>query len=243
MSLKNKTREPSPQGRARILKSALAVFAEFGFAGASTREIARRADVTQPSIGYFFRSKEELWKATIENVFAELNTTLDAAVSTQGSLTEQRRRIVVAFVRFAATNPEWSMYNVHEGLQTGERSRWLAQNWIQPLALRLFEGLTGETWPQGNGPPVLEALSLVSLLAGATLIFAQKNQAAVIVPVDVGSEEFIDHHTNIIFLLLETLIQRSGFSAPGPNAKIDPKSRKKSAIRAVLPAAARVASK
>ncbi|MGH7895567.1 MAG: TetR/AcrR family transcriptional regulator, partial [Candidatus Binatia bacterium] len=58
--------------RARILDAALAVFAERGFDGARTREIADRADANLGLITYYFDGKEQLWKAAVTRAFAEL---------------------------------------------------------------------------------------------------------------------------------------------------------------------------
>ena len=46
--------------RERILDAALDLFADRSFDGASTREIAQRAGVSQPSLNYHFRTKQEL---------------------------------------------------------------------------------------------------------------------------------------------------------------------------------------
>jgi AcrR family transcriptional regulator len=43
-----------------ILRAALQLFGERGYAGASLRELARRVGVQQPSLYHYFRSKEEL---------------------------------------------------------------------------------------------------------------------------------------------------------------------------------------
>lgn len=56
--------------RARILESALAMFAEQGYEGASTRELARRAGVNLPAIQYYFGSKEGLYHAVIDDIAA-----------------------------------------------------------------------------------------------------------------------------------------------------------------------------
>src|SRR5260370_24543062 len=58
--------------RERILSIALQVFAERGFEGATTVEIARRAQVSQPLVHYHFDSKEELWRAAVDHGFAPL---------------------------------------------------------------------------------------------------------------------------------------------------------------------------
>lgn len=75
-------RRPAPEGadrRQQILESALTVFAEQGFEGATTKEIARRADVTQGLIYFYFPSKEDLFFATIEHETEQAESALDLA--------------------------------------------------------------------------------------------------------------------------------------------------------------------
>jgi AcrR family transcriptional regulator len=52
--------------REAILKGALACFSSLGYAGASMREIAEAADVTQGLLHYHFKSKEGLFDAVFE---------------------------------------------------------------------------------------------------------------------------------------------------------------------------------
>ena len=51
-------------------------FGAKGFDGASTRSIARRADAHQPQINYHFASKEALWAAAVDHLFARLGAAL-----------------------------------------------------------------------------------------------------------------------------------------------------------------------
>ena len=62
--------------RERILDAALDLFADRSFEGATTREIAARAGVSQPSLNYHFRTKDELWQAAVDRLFAELDAAL-----------------------------------------------------------------------------------------------------------------------------------------------------------------------
>lgn len=55
--------------RAELLRAALAVIAEEGYAGASLRRVARRAGCTTGAVTYYFASKEALMAALIENRF------------------------------------------------------------------------------------------------------------------------------------------------------------------------------
>jgi AcrR family transcriptional regulator len=62
--------------RARIIGAALRVFAEEGYARASTRQIAEAAGVTPPALQYYFDSKEGLQRACAELIVGELWQTL-----------------------------------------------------------------------------------------------------------------------------------------------------------------------
>jgi AcrR family transcriptional regulator len=53
--------------RQQILEAALDIFAEEGFEGATTKEIAGRADVTPGLIYFYFPNKEELFCAAFEH--------------------------------------------------------------------------------------------------------------------------------------------------------------------------------
>ncbi|HET7833949.1 MAG TPA: CerR family C-terminal domain-containing protein [Gallionella sp.] len=54
------TRTASEQTRARLLDAAREVFAEYGFQGATVREICRRADANVAAVNYHFGSKDDL---------------------------------------------------------------------------------------------------------------------------------------------------------------------------------------
>jgi AcrR family transcriptional regulator len=67
--------------KARILDAAEAVFAERGFEGASTREIAARAEVNISSLHYHWASKETLYVAVFRDVFERIMAHLESTVA------------------------------------------------------------------------------------------------------------------------------------------------------------------
>lgn len=75
--------EPNP-ARAAIRRAAIELFAEKGFAAASTREICARAQITKPVLYYYFKDKEHLYRELF----------LDAC-------TESREQLVLAATRGA----------------------------------------------------------------------------------------------------------------------------------------------
>src|SRR5262252_7917561 len=68
----SRTRAVRADIRERLLDAALLEFGAKGFDAASTRAIARRIGAHQPQINYHFESKEALWTAAVDHLFAEL---------------------------------------------------------------------------------------------------------------------------------------------------------------------------
>jgi AcrR family transcriptional regulator len=58
--------------RARIIKAAIDEFASRGFKGASMDAIAARTHTTRAMINYYFGSKEKVYLAVLEHVYAEI---------------------------------------------------------------------------------------------------------------------------------------------------------------------------
>ena len=76
-----------------LLAAAEVVFAEQGFAGATTAAIARRAGVPKANLHYYFATKEGLYRAVVERV---LTAWLEAASSFDAS--EDPREALSAYI-------------------------------------------------------------------------------------------------------------------------------------------------
>jgi AcrR family transcriptional regulator len=77
------TAKESPAStKARILGAAERVFADRGFDGSSTREIAAQAGVNISSLHYHWASKETLYLAVFRDVFERLVAHLQATITT-----------------------------------------------------------------------------------------------------------------------------------------------------------------
>jgi AcrR family transcriptional regulator len=75
------TGEAPRSTKARILDAAEEVFAQRGFEGASTREIAARAEVNISSLHYHWASKETLYVAVFRNVFERIMEHLESTIT------------------------------------------------------------------------------------------------------------------------------------------------------------------
>lgn len=101
-----RSRRPSEHVAEQLLDAAAAEFAAHGFAGASTRRIAERAGAHQPQINYHFRSKEHLWQATVDHLFAQLPITPPTAGTPPATVSPPATRAEPGPVRHAPNEPD-----------------------------------------------------------------------------------------------------------------------------------------
>ena len=121
--------------RERILTAAVDLFSERSFEGATTREIAGRAGVTQPLLNYHFRSKDELWRAAVDGLFEALTQALAAREDGLRGVDEltTTRLLVREFIQFSARHPQVHRIITQECKVDGPRMDWLVERHIRPL--------------------------------------------------------------------------------------------------------------
>ncbi len=66
----SRTNRAATETRDRLLRAAIAVFSTEGYVGATTREIARVAEVSEVTLFRHFQSKEQLLKAVAQHITA-----------------------------------------------------------------------------------------------------------------------------------------------------------------------------
>src|SRR4051794_24909594 len=69
------------RARDRILSAALEEFANRGYDGTTTAEIARHAGVTQPLVHYHFETKDALWRAAVGGAFEQAVGSFEGVVN------------------------------------------------------------------------------------------------------------------------------------------------------------------
>jgi len=182
--------------RERILKAAREAFAEKGFLGASTRDIARRANANQGLITYHFSSKEELWRAAADSLFNELGARLTEQMKAVGATVERRkaRAAIREYVRFAAEYPELFRLLVDEGRVDDERLRWLIKTHMKPryeaIARNLLNvaGLDEATLPH----------AFYALAGASSLIFAVAPECRLMTGLNPKTKAAIERHADFI---------------------------------------------
>mgnify|MGYP000741687208 CR=1 FL=1 len=87
-----------------VFASAVDLFAERSFDGASTRDIAARAEVSQPSLAYHFRTKDAIVLEVLRCISVPLVLTMSATSEVSSSLPA----IAEVLIGFGLIGPSWS---------------------------------------------------------------------------------------------------------------------------------------
>lgn len=75
--------------RQRLLDAALELFSRKGYAATSVRELVEAAGVTKPVLYYYFRNKEDIYLALIQNGLEEFHQTACRLKAASGPLRER----------------------------------------------------------------------------------------------------------------------------------------------------------
>src|SRR6476469_855557 len=103
--------------RAAILQAAAHEFAAHGVAGARTDAIAREARVNKALLYYYFKDKEALYGAVLDQVFGGLAEAIQTALSDELPPREKLLAYVGAHFDYIATHP------LYPPIVQGEMSR------------------------------------------------------------------------------------------------------------------------
>lgn len=195
-SKKKRTRSPAAtpvagvavDGRDRILAAAIKSFAERGFAGTTTAAVAREARVTQPLVHHHFRSKEGLWRAAVDHLFAEIPLlfTLDEP---------QRRDVEVAFpilaqfVRLSAARPEIGRIIAREGAVASPRLSYLVERHLGQVFGYFVSRLRDAQKAAVLAKEIRPELLLMVIIGASTHIFEVPALAKQVLGIDVGARD------------------------------------------------------
>jgi AcrR family transcriptional regulator len=197
-------REEAADSRELILRAALKAFAQRGFEGASTREIAAEAGVNHGLIPYYFGSKEKLWQAAVDLAFGDLEAGFEAAQADANLLDDRARveRVIQAHVRFVAAHPEFVRLMHDEGKRGGPRMRWLVDRHVKRL-YGVIEAIVERARGRGMLHEDTTTLHFFYIFAGATgLLFHQAEECKRLTGQDPFAPQIVEQHARVVARML-----------------------------------------
>ena len=191
---KSGSRGEPEKTRAAILTAALEEFAHEGAAGARIDEIARRAGVNKALLYYYFKDKEGLYAAALEQVFSGL---IDRAmpVLKRADLPPQKRLLLYAQTHFdyIASSPAHSRLVQRELMRSATRTLSPAASRVfgrygKPLYLKLVQ-LIEEGGSTGEFRKVDPRQTVTSILGTIVFYFISIPAMRLMNPIDPFSAE------------------------------------------------------
>lgn len=113
-------REVAEETKRKILAAALAVFAREGFPDARLRDIAAMAGATHNLIRHHFGSKDDLWKAVVDDGLRMREDRLKHIIDSGQSMDpiDLFKKLIKSHVLFAAKNAELAKILMHSNSRT-----------------------------------------------------------------------------------------------------------------------------
>ena len=163
------------ESRAAILQAAAQEFAEHGIAGARTEAIAHEAHVNKALLYYYFKDKETLYGAVLDDAFSGLKATVFRVLDGDLPPREKMMAYVGAYFDFIASNQLYPRLMQSEMMRAREgRSPHIDKiitNYIQPIFARVSELIRKGT-ADGEFRPVNPVHFVPSMVAMIVFYFS-----------------------------------------------------------------------
>jgi AcrR family transcriptional regulator len=148
----------------QILSAAALEFAERGYAGARVDRIARRAAVNKAMLYYHFKSKQQLYRTMLRQMFTRLAERLQAIARSTASPPVKIDRVIADIAALIQEHPVFPAIMLREVAEGGahlDRATLLAiASLPRAVATIVQEGVTGGTFRRVH--PVFAYFSLMA---------------------------------------------------------------------------------
>lgn len=175
-------RGPAEDTKQRLIDAALDTFGRFGFDGASTREIARRAGVNLAAIPYHFGGKDGLHKAVAQHIVDEVagrigpaveavSTALDRGEVDPGQARDMLQMVTGNAVEVILGHPEasrWAPFVLREQMDPSPTFDVIYDGFLERMH-KTMTALYARATGQSESAP--ESIAAVFMLFGQLVIF------------------------------------------------------------------------
>ena len=186
----------------RVIQAALEEFADRGYEGATWRSIARRADVSQGLIKFYFNDKMGLWQAALLHAHELLVSDLPPPPfrADENPDIETTAEWIRAYVRHAARHPEYIKMVMRESAAPNPRLAWAVQH-VTRESNREFAWGIEQLQKQGFFKGLNPMLIQYAFLGAIHHPFLASEEVRAVHGVDMLSDEIIDAHADAIVAL------------------------------------------
>jgi AcrR family transcriptional regulator len=183
--------------REKIIDAAESEFAERGYEGASTREIARLAGAQHTMISYHFSGKDGLWQAVFDRLTGEFTSRQkDRLEGLRGVDSKTKLRLLLEeFIRYSAANLNLHKLMTLAATESSPRLEKIVTDYLSGY-FSMISGLIKEVQSEGGfvegDPDHLHYL----FIGAATRIFMQTHEVARVIGRSPLEPDFVDMHVD-----------------------------------------------
>ncbi len=190
---------PLADARNSILEAALAVFAADGFHGATMRDIAGKAGVSQGLLHHHFGGKDGLWRRVGERITADFMTYMADAVDPALPAADAIPAMLRSYMSYWKEHPTAFRFNLWRLLDGPRSEREARSEHIAGPGVALFRKAQEEGFVRKDMPPGLV------LVAGGSLIqfwlhseLEVRDALAATGDEGLGDAAFLEHVLNLV---------------------------------------------
>jgi TetR/AcrR family transcriptional regulator len=222
------TRGQPEESRAAILAAAAQEFAEHGIAGARTDAIAREARVNKALIYYYFKDKETLYGAVLDEAFGALKVNVFRVLDSELPSREKILAYVAAYFDFVAANRMYPNLMQREMMRARDGQSphldKLIKNYFKPIFTRVGE-LLSKGIADGEFRKVSTAHFVSSMVAMIVFYFSSAPMMHKIVGFNPLTPERIAERRAAVLDFISAGLFRSdaqGSASPSPRLSASP---------------------
>lgn len=213
------TRGKPEESRAAILQAAAKEFAQHGIDGARTDAIARAAKVNKALLYYYFKDKERLYGAVLEEAFSGLKQSVFRVLESDLSPREKMMAYAGTYFDFIASNQQYPRLMQREMMRAREGQSHIidkvVKNYIQPMFARVSEVMR-QGIAQGEFRPVNPAHFVPSMVAMIVFYFSSAPVMQKIVGFDpLTPQRIAERRAAVLDFISAALFRPEGKSAQG----------------------------
>jgi TetR/AcrR family transcriptional regulator len=182
------------ESRAAILQAAIREFSREGVAGARTDAIARAAGVNKALLYYYFKDKETLYAAVLDQVFGGLSQSIQKALSSDLPPREKLLAYVGAHFDYIASHPLYPRITQGEMMRAARGAapqlKRIAKQYFVPL-FRKVAAVIAEGQATGDFRPVDPLHFVPSMIAIIVFPFTNAPVLRTVAGVDPYASELV----------------------------------------------------
>ena len=198
--------------RREILRIAVDVFGEAGFAGARIDEVARRGGIQRPSVLYHFPDKQALYTAAISDVVADIAERIRA---TEGKPTDRLEAIADAWVDFMIARPNAARLLLRQMIDANPIAIHELKTPVRGLLNSIQAAIDDRS--ASDVEKTFDATEFALILSSTSLVWiASRSAIEGALGLDTLAPQLIQRHRHTLHSLTRQLLSAVGPSPPAP---------------------------